>query len=232
MRIEILTLFPEVFAPFLEASIIGRAVKSGLVGFELTQLRDFTEDKHRSVDDRPFGGGGGMVFLCEPVFRAVEHIQSRSGADLTKVLLTPQGERLTQAVARDLAAHQHLLLVCGHYEGFDERIRIGLGARELSVGDFVLSGGESAAMVLIDAVVRLLPGALGDEEAASRDSFEGGLLEYPHYTRPRVFRGMEVPEVLLSGDHARIAAWRREQALLRTRQRRPDMLPDDAKGVG
>jgi tRNA (guanine37-N1)-methyltransferase len=197
----------------------------------LTQLRDFAEDKHRSVDDKPFGGGAGMVLMCGPVFRAVDHLRTRAGAGMTTVVLTPQGERLTQAVARDLAGLDHLLLVCGHYEGFDERIRVGLGAREISIGDFVLSGGESAAMVLIDAVVRLLPGALGAEAGAEEDSFEGGLLEHPQYTRPREFRGMEVPEVLLSGDHARIAAWKREQALARTRERRPDLLSDNDMGV-
>ncbi len=224
MRIEALTLFPEVFVPFMEASIIGRAVRSGVVTFGFTQLRDFTEDKHRSVDDKPFGGGAGMVMMCGPVFRAVEHVASRSGPGLVKVLLTPQGERLTQPLVRELARIEELLLICGHYEGFDERIRSGLKAREISVGDFVLSGGESAAVVLIDAVVRLLPGALGGEASSGEESFENGLLEYPQYTRPRVFRGMEVPEVLISGDHAKIAAWRGEQALERTRRRRPDLL--------
>lgn len=231
MRIEVLTLFPEVFTAFLQASIIGRATKSGLVEFGLTQLRDFAEDKHRSVDDKPFGGGTGMVLMCGPVFRAVEHIRSHAGDELIPVVLTPQGQRLTQSVARELAGLKGLLLICGHYEGFDERIRVGLGAREISIGDFVLSGGESAAMVLIDAVVRLIPGALGAESAAEEESFEGGLLEHPQYTRPRVFRGMEVPEVLLSGDHARIAAWKRDQALSRTRERRPDLLPEDDMGV-
>jgi len=224
MRIKVLTLFPEVFVPFVETSIIGRAVKAGLVAFEFTQLRDFAEDKHRSVDDKPFSGGAGMVLTCGPVFRAVEHIESSSGLSLVKVLLTPQGERLTQPLAREFAGLDEVLLICGHYEGFDERIRNGLDVHEVSVGDFILSGGESAAMVLIDAVVRLMPGALGDEASADEESFEDGLLEYPQYTRPRVFRGMEVPEVLVSGDRAKIAAWRREQAIERTRRRRPDML--------
>lgn len=223
MRINVLTLFPELFVPFVESSIIGRAAGSGVVAFEFTQLRDFSEDKHRSVDDKPFSGGAGMVLTCGPVFRAVEHIESHSGPGLVKVLLTPQGERLTQPLVRELAEVDELLLICGHYEGFDERIRLGLNTREISVGDFVLSGGESAAMVLIDAVVRLLPGALGDAASVCEESFEDGLLEYPHYTRPRVFRGMEVPEVLISGDHAKIAAWRREQAVERTRRRRPDL---------
>ena len=232
MRIKVLTLFPEVFAPFVEASIIGRAIKAGLVTFEFTQLRDFTEDKHRSVDDKPFGGGAGMVMMCGPVFRAVEQLTSGSGPGLLKVLLTPQGQRLTQSRVRELAQAEELLLVCGHYEGFDERIRVGLGAREISVGDFVLSGGESAALLLIDAVVRLLPGALGDAASAGDESFEHGLLEYPQYTRPREFRGMEVPEILVSGDHAKIAAWRREQALERTRQRRPDLLSPSCGAEG
>ncbi|MCK4660460.1 MAG: tRNA (guanosine(37)-N1)-methyltransferase TrmD [Phycisphaerae bacterium] len=224
MRIKVLTLFPEVFAPFVGSSIIGRAVDSGLVTFEFIQLRDSTEDKHRSVDDKPFGGGAGMVLMCGPMFRAVEQIESQSSAELVKVLLTPQGERLGQSSVRELAAVDELLLICGHYEGFDERIRQGLGVREVSVGDFILSGGESAAIVLIDAVVRLLPGALGDEASAGDESFEGGLLEYPQYTRPRSFRGMEVPEVLLSGNHAKIAEWRMEQAIERTRQRRPELM--------
>lgn len=224
MRIKILTLFPEVFGPFVESSIVGRAIRSELAAFEFTQLRDFTEDRHRSVDDKPFSGGAGMVLMCGPMFKAVEHIETQSGPGLVKVLLTPQGERLTQPLVRELAGLDELLLICGHYEGFDERIREGLDVREISVGDFILSGGESAAMVLIDAVVRLIPGALGDDASTVEESFEGGLLEYPHYTRPRVFRGMEVPEVLISGDHAKIAEWRREQALARTGRRRPDLL--------
>lgn len=228
MRIKVLTLFPEVLVPFVETSIVGRAAKSGLVEFEFTQLRDFAEGRHRSVDDKPFSGGPGMILMCGPVFRAVEHLESRSGPRLVKVLLTPQGERLAQPLVRELAQVDELLLICGHYEGFDERIRLGLNVREVSVGDFILSGGESAAMVLIDAVVRLLPGALGDEASAGEESFENGLLEYPQYTRPREFRGMEVPEVLISGDHAKIAAWRRQQARERTRQRRPDLSQDRA----
>ncbi len=228
MRIKVLTLFPEVLVPFVETSIVGRAAKSGLVEFEFTQLRDFAEGRHRSVDDKPFSGGPGMILMCGPVFRAVEHLESRSGPRLVKVLLTPQGERLAQPLVRELAQVDELLLICGHYEGFDERIRLGLNVREVSVGDFILSGGESAAMVLIDAVVRLLPGALGDGASAGEESFENGLLEYPQYTRPREFRGMEVPEVLISGDPAKIAAWRREQARERTRQRRPDMSQDSA----
>jgi len=223
MRINVLTLFPEVFVPFVETSIIGRAVAAGLVEFAFTQLRDFSEDKHRSVDDKPFSGGAGMVLACGPVFRAVEQIESCSDPGLVKILLTPQGERLTQPLVRELTQAEELLLICGRYEGFDERIRQGLDLREVSIGDFIVSGGESAAAVLIDAVVRLLPGALGDEASTHEESFENGLLEYPQYTRPRVFRGMVVPEVLVSGDHARIEAWRREQAIERTQRRRPDL---------
>ncbi|MCP4590573.1 MAG: tRNA (guanosine(37)-N1)-methyltransferase TrmD [bacterium] len=231
MRIHVLTLFPEVFAPFVETSIVGRAVEAGIVSFGFTQLREYTEDKHRSVDDRPFAGGAGMVLTCGPVFRAVEDISARCGPGLTRILLTPQGERLSQPLVWELSRQDELLLICGHYEGFDERIRTGLGVREVSIGDYVVSGGESAAVVLIDAVVRLLPGALGDAASVEEESHEGGLLEYPQYTRPRVFRGMEVPEVLISGDHAKIEAWRRAQAIERTQARRPDLLADDGPVV-
>jgi tRNA (guanine37-N1)-methyltransferase len=224
MRIDVLTLFPEVFETFFGSSIIGRAVQSGLVEIGLTNYRDFARGRHRSVDDAPFGGGPGMVMMCGPVFEAVEHVVARRQGSPTKILLTPQGERFHQAVARELAAREWLVLACGHYEGFDERIRTGLGARELSIGDYVLSGGEAAAMVVTDAVVRLLPGALGDEQSSAEDSFSADVLEYPQFTRPRDFRGLRVPDVLLSGDHARIAGWRRQQAIERTRARRPDLL--------
>lgn len=224
MRIDVLTLFPEVFAPFLESSIVGRAQRAGLVSIACTNFRDFAGDKHRSVDDKPFGGGPGMVLLCEPLFAAVEQVERDADQRPLRVLLSPQGERLTQALVRQLAGEPWLVLLCGHYEGFDERIRIGLDAREISIGDYVLSGGESAAMVLIDALVRLLPGALGDETSAADESFSAGTLEYPQYTRPREFRGMAVPDVLVSGNHAEIAAWRKEQALRRTAERRPDLL--------
>ncbi len=224
MRIDILTLFPEVFAPFLESSIVGRAARAGLVSIACVNFRDFARDKHRSVDDKPFGGGPGMVLLCEPLFAAVEQVEHDAEQKPLRVLLSPQGERLTQSLAGQLAREPWLVLLCGHYEGFDERIRIGLDAREVSIGDFVLSGGESAAMVLIDAVVRLLPGALGDANSAVEESFSAGTLEYPQYTRPREFRGMAVPEVLVSGNHAEIAAWRKEQSLRRTAERRPDLL--------
>jgi tRNA (guanine37-N1)-methyltransferase len=231
MRIDVLTLFPEVFESFLASSIVGRAVASDLVRVFCTNIREFTHDRHRSVDDRPFGGGAGMVLMCGPVFEAVETVdvlaQQEGAPAATRILLTPQGERLSQSVVESLASEERLLLICGHYEGFDERIRQGLGVREISIGDYVLSGGEPAAMVLIDAVVRLQPGALGHADSAGDESFTAGLIEYPQYTRPRDFRGMEVPEVLLSGDHARIEAWRRAESIERTRDRRPDLLAGD-----
>jgi tRNA (guanine37-N1)-methyltransferase len=200
------------------------ARQKGLVEIRLTDIRDSSDDRHRSVDDRPYGGGPGMVMMCGPVFAAVESIRPVEGCVPRLVLLTPQGRRFDQALARELAAQGHLVLVCGHYEGYDERIRIGLDAQELSIGDYVLSGGELPAMVIIDAVVRLLPGALGDDQSAGSDSFEDGLLDYPQYTRPPAFRGMAVPEVLLSGHHQKIQQWRREQAQQRTRERRPDLI--------
>lgn len=224
MRIDVLTLFPEVFEPFLRTSIVGRAVERGLVSVQCTNIRDFAEGRHKSVDDRPFGGGPGMVLMCQPVFDAISAIEALAELNPLRVMLTPQGEKLTQRAVTELAAEPWIVLICGHYEGFDERIRLGLSAREISIGDYVLSGGEPAAMVLIDAVVRLLPGALGDEASPVDESFSAGLLEYPQYTRPREYRGMTVPEILLSGDHAKIAAWRREQSQLRTQERRPDLL--------
>ncbi len=224
MRIDVLTLFPEVFETFVQTSIVGRAGKSKLVDIRFTNIRDFADDVRGSVDDKPFGGGPGMVLTCGPVFGAVEFVDGQSEVPSKRILLTPQGRVLTQERVEALAQLPRLLLICGHYEGFDERIRTGLDAEEISIGDYVLSGGEPAAMVLIDAVVRLLPGALGDDASAQHDSFASGLLEGPHYTRPREFRGMAVPEVLLSGNHAEIEAWRRAQSIERTRQRRPDLL--------
>lgn len=225
MQIDILTLFPSMFGPFLAGSIVGRAVDRGMVRVRCTDIRDFATDPHRTVDDRPFGGGPGMVMMCEPVFRAVEYIESLDPSRRPmRILLCPQGERLTQARVEQLAAQEWLLILAGHYEGFDERVRIGLETTDISIGDYVLSGGEPAAMVLVDTVVRLLPGAVGDAESVTRESFTTGMLDYPQYTRPRSFRGMDVPEVLLSGHHAKIEAWRREQALERTRRRRPDLL--------
>jgi len=223
VRIDVITLFPEAFEGFLAASIPRIAQEKGLVDVRLHNLRDWAQDARGTVDDRPFGGGPGMVLMCEPVFAAVEDVRGGDeGCEL--LMLSPQGERFDQALARDLAGRKRLLLLAGRYEGFDERIRLGLEPREISVGDYVLSGGELPAMVVIDAVVRLLPGVLGDEESVEEESFSRGLLEYPHYTRPREFRGMKVPEVLLSGDHGRVARWRSEKALERTRRRRRDLL--------
>lgn len=226
MRIDVLTLFPDALEPFFASSIIGRAVAAGLVEIVCTNFRDFAIDKHRSVDDKPFGGGAGMVLMPGPLFAAVEHVESQGAgeAPVTRVLLTPQGRPFDQAMAVKLAASERLLLICGHYEGFDERVRSGLSPVEISLGDYVLSGGEPAAMVVIDAVVRLVPGVVGGEQTLDEESFNEGLLEYPHYTRPREFRGMVVPEVLLSGHHEKVAAWRRAEALKRTWQRRPDLI--------
>ncbi|HUU31337.1 MAG TPA: tRNA (guanosine(37)-N1)-methyltransferase TrmD [Phycisphaerae bacterium] len=229
LRIDVITLFPEAFRSILDSSILGRALREGRVEVVLTNLRDFAADARGTVDDKPFGGGPGMVLLCEPVYRAVEHVRDLDVRPACVVLLTPQGERLTQMRVGDLAARERLILVCGHYEGFDERIRP-LADVELSIGDYVLTGGELPAMVLIDAVVRLGPGVLGAEDGTREESFAAGLLEYPQYTRPREFRGLKAPEVLLSGNHAQIAKWRAEQARARTRERRADLLgetPDE-----
>ncbi|MGN6505557.1 MAG: tRNA (guanosine(37)-N1)-methyltransferase TrmD [Tepidisphaeraceae bacterium] len=223
MRIDVLTLFPEMFGPILGTSIPKRAAAKGLVEYHLTQLRDFAIDKHKSVDDRPFGGGPGMVMMCQTMFDAVEHIERQDVRPATRILLTPQGKLFDQATAEHLAKQERLLLVAGHYEGFDERIIDGLKPMELSIGDYVLSGGELAAMVIIDAIVRLLPGALGAADGAQDETFADGLLEFPQYTRPKDFRDMGVPDILLSGDHAKIARWRQEQRELRTQQRRPDL---------
>lgn len=229
MRIDVLTLFPEAIEPFLSASIIGRARAGGLVSVHYTNFRDFATDNHRSVDDRPFGGGPGMVIMCGPLYDAVEHAEAADPRPAMRILLTPQGECFNQEIARELAGRERLLLICGHYEGFDERIREGLRPREISIGDYVLSGGEAAAAVVIDAVVRLIPGVLGHDESNQDESFAEPVLEYPQYTRPREFRGMKVPEVLLSGDHAKIEAWRRAEAIERTRERRPDLLKEENK---
>jgi tRNA (guanine37-N1)-methyltransferase len=233
VRIDVLTLFPEVMTPFFTSSIVGRARSSGVVEIHSTNIRDFARGVRKSVDDRPFGGGPGMVMMCGPLFDAVEAVEAADPRPATRILLTPQGERFTQELARELSREQRILLICGHYEGFDERIRLGLKPREISIGDYVLSGGEAAGMVVVDAVVRLLPGALGDETSHVEESFSGNLLEYPQYTRPREFRGMEVPEVLLSGNHAQIEQWRQAQALRRTQDRRPDLLePKDKDQPG
>lgn len=223
MRIDVLTLFPEVFQPYVTASIIGRAQQAGLVEIFTHQLRDYSTDPHKKVDDRPFGGGAGMVLLCQPVCDAVEAIEKMDSRAALRILLTPQGRRFDQSAAQRYAGCERLLLICGHYEGFDERIVELLRPEEVSLGDFVLTGGEIAALAILDSVVRLLPGALGHEEAAAEESFQTGRLEYPQYTRPRVYRGLSVPDVLLTGHHEQIAQWRREQSELRTRQRRPDL---------
>ena len=224
MKIEVFSLLPEVMAPYLSASILGKAQETGLFEIDLHNIRDYSRDRHLTTDDEPYGGGGGMVMKPEPLFEAVETVLGNELAETRVVLLTPQGRPFTQAVARELAALPRLALICGRYEGVDERVREHLADDEISIGDYVLTGGELPALVVIDAVIRLLPGALGDEQATAHDSHSQGLLEGPHYTRPAEFRGWEVPEVLRSGDHARIAAWRREQSLRRTEERRPDLL--------
>ena len=223
MRIEVFTLFPELFAPYLDASIVGRARQVGLLDVRLHNIRDFATDKHKVTDDEPYGGGGGMVMKPEPVFSAVETVLG-SPPKAPIILLSPQGRPFSQAIAQELAQHEHLALICGRYEGVDERVREHLATDEISIGDYVLTGGELPALILIDAVTRLLPGALGDPEGAATDSHASGLLEHPHYTRPQEFRGWEVPEILRSGDHARIERWRRQQSLLRTAARRPDLF--------
>ena len=223
MRIDILTLFPEMFGSFLGTRIPKRAAEKGLVEYKLTNFRDFATDAHQSVDDKPFGGGPGMVMMCQTVFDAVEAAERQDPRECTRILLTPQGQRFDQRMAESFAARERLLLVAGRYEGFDERIIDGLRPIELSIGDYVLSGGELPAMVVIDSVVRLLPGALGAQDGALDETFTDGLIEHPQYTRPREFRGMAVPDVLLSGNHAAIAAWRLEQRKARTQQRRADL---------
>ncbi|MFZ0826393.1 MAG: tRNA (guanosine(37)-N1)-methyltransferase TrmD [Verrucomicrobiia bacterium] len=221
MKIDVLTLFPAMFAGPLDESIVKRARDTGLVDLKIHNLRDWTHDRHKTVDDRPFGGGPGMLLKPEPLFAAVEGLQR----ERTRViLLSPAGRPFCQAIARELAQAEDLLLVTGHYEGFDERVRETLADDELSIGDYVLTNGALPAMVVIDAVTRLLPGALGDDESSHDESFSHGLLEYPQYTRPAEFRGMKVPDILVSGHHAEIEKWRREQAKQRTKERRPDLM--------
>lgn len=224
MRIDILTLFPEMFAGPFDASIIKRARDSGLVQIVFRNLREWGLGRHRTVDDYPYGGGAGMVMRPEPLCEAIDATRTEMGGSPRIVLLTPQGRLFSQQVANDLAAEEKLLLVCGHYEGVDERVREHAVTDQISIGDYVLTGGELPAMVVVDAVVRRLPGVLGSEESAGEDSHAQGLLEYPHYTRPPDYRGWTVPEILLSGNHAQIARWRREQMLLRTARQRPDLL--------
>jgi len=225
MRIDILTLFPGIFDSFLRESIVRIAQEKKLVEFHLTNIRDFAFDRHRTVDDRPFGGGPGMVMKPEPVFLAFEHILGEGcKEDCARILLTPQGRTFHQEDAKRWSRFGRMILVAGRYEGFDERIREGLGCEEISIGDYILAGGEVAAMVVIEAVIRLIPGVLGEKDSVVEESFEGGMLEYPQYTRPREFRGMRVPEVLLSGDHEKIREWRRKESRRRTLERRGDLF--------
>ncbi|MFC1709518.1 tRNA (guanosine(37)-N1)-methyltransferase TrmD [Candidatus Omnitrophota bacterium] len=234
MRVDILTIFPKVFSPVLGESIVKRAQNKGLLKIVVHDLRDFSKDKHRKIDDRPFGGGPGMVFNPEPIFEAIKKIKkvsakggSASGGENKKtkvILLSPQGKILNQRLSQRLSKVKHLILICGHYEGVDERVRLRLVDEEVSIGDYVLTGGELPAMILVDAMVRLLPGALGDKTSAKSDSFCEGLLEYPQYTRPANYKGLKVPKVLLSGDHKAIAEWRSEQAYKVTKKKRPDLL--------
>ncbi|MGE5197815.1 MAG: tRNA (guanosine(37)-N1)-methyltransferase TrmD [Deltaproteobacteria bacterium] len=228
MLIDIITIFPKMFAPILNESIIKRAQDKGRVKIAIHNLRDYTLDRHRKVDDRPFGGGSGMVMSAEPIFRAVEHIKNskRKTKNSKVILLSPQGKKLDQRLAKQIARTKHLILICGHYEGIDERVRGHLVDEEISIGDYVLTGGELPAMVLVDCVARLVPGVLGDKNSLNFESFEGNLLEYPQYTRPANFRGLAVPSILLSGDHNKIESWRKKQSLEKTRQIRPDLLKE------
>jgi len=225
MRFDVLTLFPEIFQGYLTQSLLKLALQKGLVEIHLWNIRDWAAGKHKSVDDRPFGGGPGMVIMPEPVFAAVEAIQAQAALPGELILLTPAGERLTQALVKELSGRGRLVILCGRYEGFDERIRLGLHPREVSIGDFVCNGGEVPAMVLIDSMVRYVPGVLGDPESVIEESHsEEGRLEYPQYTRPREFRGMGVPDILLSGDHQAIARWRREQSAARSKPSRENPI--------
>ncbi len=224
MRIDIITIFPEMFSSVLNKSIIKRAQEKGKARIFVHDLRNYSLDKHRKVDDRPFGGGSGMLMQAEPIFRAVEAIKKKIKAKARVILLCPQGDKFTQRAAKELSKHKNLILICGHYEGIDERVRQYLADAQISIGDYVLTGGELPAMVLVDSVVRLIPGVLGDKNSLNFESFEGNLLEYPQYSRPAKFRNWMVPEVLVSGAHGKISAWRKLDALKRTKQKRPDLL--------
>lgn len=230
MRFDVFTLLPEVMQMYIGSSVLGKAQDSGLIEVVLHNIRDYTIDRHHTTDDEPYGGGGGMVMKPEPIFAAVESVVGEAIHTTPVLLLTPQGRVFRQEVAHELAGYDRLALICGRYEGVDERVRQYLATDEISVGDYVLTGGELPALVIIDTVARLQTGVLGDEEATKKDSYSSGLLEHPHYTRPASFRGWEVPEVLLSGDHARVATWRHEQSLRRTLLRRPDMLENAELG--
>lgn len=223
MIVDVISIFPDMFSGPMSSSVLGIAQQKGSLVFRAHDLRDWTHDRHRSTDDEPYGGGPGMVMKPEPLFESIEAVQRLDRAPGTVILFTPAGRPFTQSVAHELATHERLILVCGRYEGIDERVH-SLADLELSIGDYVLTGGELPAMVVVDAVTRLLPGVLGDDESSVEESFTDGLLEYPQYTRPASYRDMDVPDVLRSGDHARIAAWRREQALARTAAIRPDLL--------
>jgi tRNA (guanine37-N1)-methyltransferase len=228
MRFFVLSLFPEMFDEVLSHSILKRAIQNGHLEVFRYNIRDFAKDRHKMTDDVPYGGGGGMVMKPEPIFAAVEHVRDHHQLDAYKVIyLTPQGTTFTQKMAKSLAEEENLILLCGHYEGVDERIRIALVDQEISIGDYVLTGGELAAMVVIDVVARMIPAVIGSPQSIVKDSFYHSLLDYPHYTRPRVFQGMAVPDILLSGHHKQIEKWRNQQALARTKQRRPDLLIDD-----
>ncbi|UOQ43074.1 tRNA (guanosine(37)-N1)-methyltransferase TrmD [Halobacillus salinarum] len=224
MHIDILTLFPEMFEGVLNASILKRAQERNAFSYQTTNFREYTLNKHNKVDDYPYGGGAGLVLSPQPIFDAVEAVKGKTDTPPRVVLMCPQGEPYNQRKAEDFSYEEHLIIICGHYEGFDERIRQELVTDEVSIGDYVLTGGELGAMVVVDSVVRLLPGVLGNESSAPRDSFSSGLLEHPHYTRPAEFRGAQVPDVLLSGNHAKIDEWRHYQSLKRTYERRPDLL--------
>lgn len=224
MKIDFLTLFPEMFHGVLNESILKKAQEKNAVTFNVINFREYSSNKHQNVDDYPYGGGAGMVLTPQPIFDAVEELRKQGDSEPKVILVCPQGERFTQAKAEELSKENHLLFICGHYEGYDERIREHLVTDEISIGDFVLTGGELASMVITDSVVRLLPGVLGNEDSPILDSYSSGLLEHPHYTRPADFRGFNVPEVLLSGNHKLIAEWREEQSLKRTFERRPDLL--------
>ncbi|ERN53158.1 tRNA (guanosine(37)-N1)-methyltransferase TrmD [Alkalihalophilus marmarensis] len=226
MKIDVLTLFPEMFEGVFGSSILKKAKEEGHVSYQAVDFREYTTNKHKKVDDYPYGGGAGMVLSPQPIFDAVEVLKRQNDASPRIIMLCPQGERYTQAKAEELAKEEHLILLCGHYEGYDERVRKHLVTDEISIGDYVLTGGELGAMVIADSVTRLLPNVLGNEESAVTDSFSTGLLEHPQYTRPAEFRGMEVPDVLLSGHHANIERWRKKESLKRTLERRPDLLEE------
>ncbi|NLF82508.1 MAG: tRNA (guanosine(37)-N1)-methyltransferase TrmD [Candidatus Gastranaerophilales bacterium] len=224
MRFDVITLFPDIISNYCSFSIPGRAQREGIITVNTVNPRDFTHDVHKKVDDTPYGGGAGMVLMCQPFYDAYESIEQAENS--LQILLSPQGNVFNQAMAKDFSKKDQIIMMCGHYEGFDERIRMIPNIIEVSIGDFVLTGGELPALCIIDAVMRLIPGALGKDESALEESFSEGLLEYPHYTRPYDFRGMKVPDILLSGNHKEIAKWRREQALFRTTQKRPDLIKE------